>query len=83
VVVAGVMVDFYWPQARLVVEIDGWGFHRSHRAFEDDRDRDVKLHLAGCDALRFTKLGLARAPAAVEGMLSISAGAEPAAASGL
>jgi predicted transcriptional regulator of viral defense system len=82
VVVAGVTVDFYWPQARLVVEIDGWAFHRSHRAFEDDRDRDAKLQLAGCDVLRFTKLGLDRAPAAVERMLSISAGGEPAAASG-
>lgn len=73
-VVAGVTVDFCWPQARLVVEIDSWRFHRSHRAFEDDRERDVRLHLAGCDVLRFTSHALTQAPAAVEAMLALSGG---------
>jgi predicted transcriptional regulator of viral defense system len=82
VVVAGLTVDFYWPEARLVVEVDGWGFHRSHAAFDADRDRDVRLHLAGCDVLRFTKPGLDRAPDAVESMLAISAAGGRGVASG-
>lgn len=54
VVVAGFMVDFYWPSSRLVVELDGYAFHRSRRGFEDDRAKDVQLQLAGCRVLRPT-----------------------------
>lgn len=36
-------VDFCWARARLIVETDGYRFHRGRAAFEDDRDRDLIL----------------------------------------
>lgn len=54
VVVAGHVVDFHWQQQRLVVEVDGYEFHRSRRAFESDRERDAALQLAGLRVLRVT-----------------------------
>ena len=34
---AGYEVDAYWPDARLVVEIDGARVHHTRRAFHEDR----------------------------------------------
>lgn len=47
-------VDFLWRDARLVVETDGYGFHRGRQAFEDDRARDLDLRTRGYDVLRFS-----------------------------
>jgi very-short-patch-repair endonuclease len=33
----------YWPQERLVVEVDGFAYHSSRAAFERDRARDARL----------------------------------------
>jgi very-short-patch-repair endonuclease len=52
--IEGVEVDFVWRDARLIVEVDGYSFHRSPAAFEADRERDVRLGLAGWRVLRFT-----------------------------
>jgi very-short-patch-repair endonuclease len=46
--------DFFWPQCRLVLEADSYGWHRSPSALNDDRERDVELTLAGYHVLRFT-----------------------------
>ena len=54
VVVLGKVRDFYWPEARLVVEADSYAWHRSPDAMADDRQRDVELTLAGIRTLRFT-----------------------------
>jgi very-short-patch-repair endonuclease len=48
------VVDFLWPQARLVVEVDGRATHATRRAFQADRDRDGRLAVAGYAVLRFT-----------------------------
>jgi hypothetical protein len=61
----GIEVDFLWPGARLVVEVDGYAFHRSPTAFEEDRARDVALVLAGYRVLRFTWTQVTRRPAEV------------------
>ena len=53
-VIAGFEVDAHWPGTDLVVELDGFAHHRSRRAFEADRARDVALALAGRRVLRFT-----------------------------
>jgi Protein of unknown function (DUF559) len=53
-VVEGRRRDFFWPHRRLVVEADSYGWHRSPSAFEEDRERDVRLTLAGYIPLRFT-----------------------------
>jgi very-short-patch-repair endonuclease len=52
--IEGIEVDFAWPDQRLIVEVDGYAYHRSPTAFESDRERDVELVLAGWRVLRFT-----------------------------
>ena len=61
--IEGVEVDFAWRDARLIVEVDGYAYHRSPRAFEDDRARDVALTVAGWTVLRFTWAQVTAAPA--------------------
>ncbi|MEA2356744.1 MAG: hypothetical protein QOI62_4 [Solirubrobacteraceae bacterium] len=53
-IIEGKCRDFYWPERRLVVEADSYTWHRSPSALDDDRERDVRLQLAGFIALRFT-----------------------------
>lgn len=53
-VVRGFEVDFVWPMENLVVEIDGWTFHRSEAAFEQDRRRDGIMAAAGVRVVRVT-----------------------------
>jgi hypothetical protein len=52
--VEGYEVDFYWPQARLIVETDGAATHLTATAFEQDRERDAALTVAGYRVVRFT-----------------------------
>jgi very-short-patch-repair endonuclease len=52
--VCGELVDLYWPEHKLVVECDGFQFHRSRTAFESDRRRDAKLIAAGLRVIRVT-----------------------------
>jgi hypothetical protein len=40
VLIEGVLVDCAWTEHRLIVEVDGWTFHKTKRSFEDDRRRD-------------------------------------------
>jgi hypothetical protein len=37
--IAGHEVDAFFPEHELIVELDGWDFHRDRDAFEGDRDR--------------------------------------------
>jgi very-short-patch-repair endonuclease len=78
VVVAGVVVDFYWPRQRLVVEIDGYRFHKTRRSFEDDRRKDVKLQLAGCRPVRITYQRIRYEPRALIADLARLLGSSPA-----
>ncbi len=41
--VAGHRVDAYFPDHALVVELDGWGPHRTRHAFVNDRRRDFEI----------------------------------------
>ena len=52
--VEGIEVDFLWRDRRLIVEVDGYAYHRSPAEFERDRERDVTLEVAGWRVLRFT-----------------------------
>lgn len=47
-------VDFAFPAAQLVVEVDGWDPHGSRQAFEDDRARDAHLVSLGWAVIRVT-----------------------------
>jgi len=55
VYVAGVLVDCFWREQRLVVECDGWGFHKTRQQFEQDRRNDTRLQLAAVRPLRVTQ----------------------------
>ena len=66
----GHRVDFYWPAAALVAQTDGFEFHRTRKAFQDDRTQDRALQLAGYRVLRFTWDDLTLRPAQVARDLS-------------
>ncbi len=54
VVLDGFVVDFHWPAHNLVVEVDGYRFHKTRRQFEDDRRRDATHAVAGRRVIRVT-----------------------------
>ncbi len=58
-------VDFAYPAARLVIEVDGRRFHGDRQQFELDRRRDNAAQLAGWVVLRFTWRQLTDDPAYV------------------
>lgn len=80
VLVGGFLVDCWWPQQRLVVEVDGYGYHKSRSQFEENRLRDTKLQLAGVRVLRVTQPRIENSPA--ELLSDLRRGLGPAAASG-
>ncbi len=49
-----VVVDVWFPEQRVVVEVDGHAWHVSRERFETDRVRQNALVLLGCTVLRFT-----------------------------
>jgi very-short-patch-repair endonuclease len=65
VLVEDFLVDAYWPQWRLIVEIDSIAYHMTPRAFERDRMRDAILQKAGYRVLRITEKRLKTEPQAV------------------
>jgi very-short-patch-repair endonuclease len=47
-------VDAYWEAQRLVVQLDGFDFHRTRRDRERDADSDADLELVGHRVMRLT-----------------------------
>jgi very-short-patch-repair endonuclease len=64
-VVEGEVVDVLWRKERVIVELDGYAFHKSRARFEADRRRDAKLMVAGYRVLRITQERLTNEPEAV------------------
>lgn len=54
VLVEGRLVDFLWPEVRLIVEADSYGYHRDRPAFERDHESTIALTAAGYTVLRTT-----------------------------
>lgn len=54
VILAGIEVDMVWHAQRVVLELDGYRYHRSRKAFERDRERNNILQLAGYRVYRAT-----------------------------
>jgi very-short-patch-repair endonuclease len=50
----GMTVDFCWMEQKLIVETDGYRSHRGRAAFEDDRDRDLRLRTLGFEVVRLS-----------------------------
>ena len=65
VFLGAIEVDFLWEEQKLIVELDGYRFHSTRAAFEEDRTRDASLQLAGYRVLRITHRRLEREPEAV------------------
>jgi very-short-patch-repair endonuclease len=63
--VNGYLVDFYWPELKLVVETDGLRYHRTATQQSRDRERDQAHVAAGLIALRFTHAQVRYDPARV------------------
>ena len=59
-------VDFVWRDQRVTVEADGFATHRTHGAFESDRRRDQRLHVAGWRPVRVTWRQLVHERARIE-----------------
>lgn len=53
--VQGHRLDFYWPDRKVAVELDGYAYHGQRPSFRSDRRRDADLlATAGIRVLRFT-----------------------------
>jgi very-short-patch-repair endonuclease len=65
VLVEGELVDALWREQRVIVELDGFAYHKSRAKFEADRRRDAKLTVAGYRVLRITQDRLTNEPEAV------------------
>jgi hypothetical protein len=55
VMVEGEVVDVLWRKERLIVELDGFTFHKSRAKFKSDRRLDAKMQVAGYRVLRLTQ----------------------------
>jgi very-short-patch-repair endonuclease len=55
-------VDVWFPREQVIVELDGWDFHRSRASFESDRERDAEMLARGLVTIRITWEQLIRHP---------------------
>ncbi len=75
--VAGHEVDAYWPAERLIVEVDGYKFHRTRQAFERDRRKDAALTAAGNRVVRITWRRLTTEPFSLSAQFGVLLAARP------
>jgi very-short-patch-repair endonuclease len=71
--VNGFEVDFYWPGIGLVVETDGWRYHRTPSAQARDALRDQTHTAAALTPLRFSHYQVKYEPRHVRDVLSRTA----------
>lgn len=62
-------VDFAYPKAKLIVEVDGRAWHLAVDAFDEDRMRDNHAQLAGWRVIRVTHRMLEHRPGEVRRLL--------------
>ena len=65
--VAGVVVDFFWPEHRLVVEVDSYFYHHTPADRAEDRRKERRLKASGCAVTRVTDIELRDEAAVVAG----------------
>jgi len=53
-VAGGRRVDCRWPERRLTIELDGYRYHRSRHAWEQDRRREREARARGDEFRRYT-----------------------------
>jgi very-short-patch-repair endonuclease len=69
-VAGGRRVDCRWPEHRLTVELDGYRYHHSRHAWEQDRRREREARARGDEHRRFTYQDVFEEPASMLGELS-------------
>jgi hypothetical protein len=60
--IAGYVVDAYFPDHELIVELDSHVYHLNPISFETDRDRDADTLLAGVPTVRITHERMTQTP---------------------
>lgn len=60
--IEGYLVDFLWPEQRVILELDTYTFHGNRRAFERDRRKTMMLEDAGYIVIRVTRRQLVEEP---------------------
>lgn len=68
------LADFLWRERRLVVETDGYRYHRGRAAFEDDRARDLDLRARGFEVIRLSEKQMDEGPRRVAEVLAPALG---------
>jgi very-short-patch-repair endonuclease/predicted transcriptional regulator of viral defense system len=74
------LVDFLWRGSKVVVETDGYEYHRGRQAFQDDRGRGLDLRLRGFQVIQLAEKQVDEEPRwvaeAVAAALRVGADAE-------
>jgi very-short-patch-repair endonuclease len=60
--VVGRQVDAWYPEERVIVEIDSWEFHSDRDTFETDREKDAAALELGIATVRLTKRRMRESP---------------------
>ncbi len=72
--VCGLTVDAFWPDNRVIVELDGYAAHSAPAQVERDRRRELRLRAAGFLVLRYTWQQVTERAAEVAGDLKPALG---------
>lgn len=59
------LVDFLWRDRKLIVETDGYVYHRGEEAFQDDRQRDLDLKRLGYEVVHLSERQINEEPSKV------------------
>lgn len=70
--VGPLVVDFLWLKQKVIVEADGYRYHRGRAAFEEDRSRDVQLKTMGYEVIRLTYTQIVDRPRSVVRALRVA-----------
>ena len=79
---SGRRVDCRWPDHRLTVELDGYRYHSSRHAWEQDRRREREAHARGDECRRYTWGDVFESPQALLDELAALLPAQPMLAEG-
>ncbi len=68
------LADFLWRDRRVIVETDGYIYHRGRAAFEDDHVRGLRLRALGYEVLRIADTQVDDTPDEVASVLRTALG---------
>jgi very-short-patch-repair endonuclease len=64
------LADFVWREQRLVVETNGYRYHRGRAAFEEDHGRDLHFRTLGYEVIRLSYRQVVNEPKLVAEVLT-------------